>query len=86
MGVFLDNKYELIPQKCETAVHDDIASLGRAVLGLQNHNRVVKTATFLEFWVSTFNTEHSHSPLLHLSNIFMYSWEKTSKYYRQITS
>jgi len=49
MGVFLDNKHELIPQKCETATHDDIASLGRAVLGLQNQDRVVKTATFLEF-------------------------------------
>jgi len=85
MGVYLDNKHELIPQKCETAVHD-IASLGRAVLWLQNHDRVVKTATFLEFWISTFNTEHSHSPLLPLSNIFTYSWKKTSKYYRQITS
>jgi hypothetical protein len=49
MGVFLDNKRELISQKCETAVHDDIASFGRAVLGLHNHDRVVKTATFLEF-------------------------------------
>jgi len=46
MGVFLDNKHELIPQKCGTAVHDDIASLGRALLGPQNHDRVVKTATF----------------------------------------
>jgi hypothetical protein len=49
MGVFLDNKHELIPQKCETAVHDNIASWSQAVLELQNHDRAVATATFLEF-------------------------------------
>jgi len=49
MGVFLDNKHELMPQKCEIAVHGDIASSSRAMLGLQNHDRAVERATFLEF-------------------------------------
>jgi hypothetical protein len=56
--------------------------LGQAALGLQDHDPAVKTAIFLEWLILTLNSEqYSHFAVLLLSNIVMYSWRLTYKYY-----
>jgi hypothetical protein len=56
---------------------------GQAACGPQNHNPAVKSVTFLGFLVPTYNTErYSHFHLLSVSNIFMYLWRLTFRYYK----
>jgi hypothetical protein len=58
---------------------------GQAAHGPQDHSPAVKLAMFLGFLIPTCNTEHySHSPLLSVSNIFMYFWRMTFKYYKNL--